>query len=73
MMLSRFGGVFLPSALLAVVCAPNDLGKAESDLVGRIFTESKLISQLDRSAVSADSSSGNAFGDAGWADTHVSK
>lgn len=80
-MLSRLGGALLSSALLAVGCSQNDVGKAESDLVGRALLESKLPPELDRPAVSAQSSpddrvvtfSFNAFGDSGWADTHVSR
>jgi hypothetical protein len=78
-MLSRLGGILLSSGLLAVGCTQNDVGKAESDLVSRTLIESKLTPQLNRSAVTAQSSpedqvvtfSFNAFGDSGWADTHV--
>lgn len=56
MMLPQFGGVFLSSALPAVGCAQNDLGKPASVLVGRTLTGFKLTPKLNRPAVSERSS-----------------
>ena len=80
-MLSRLHGAILTSAMLAVGCAQNDVGKAEPDLVRRALLESGVASQANQPAQPAPSPSGdqvitfsfNAFGDAGWADTHVSR
>jgi len=75
-------GVALLSSLLgAASCANNDKSKANPDLIQRTLLKSSLPTQADRPVASAQPFVGdgvitfsfNAFGDAGWANSHVSK
>lgn len=76
-MVFRFGGCILASVLAVAGCAQSGVGRAEPDLIGQVL----LASDPARSAIPASSQAGeqlltftfNAFGDAGWADTHVAR
>lgn len=79
-MLRIVGSIIFPP-LLAIGCQKIDFGNADSDLVRQALLESDVASHSTQPAHAAQDPardkfinfSFNAFGDAGWAETHVSR